>query len=264
MFRKDNMSQNKHKKKKNYGKKHDPFNNAAFSACGEQAESAESTNNFKIDCPLAMWDLGHCDPKKCTGRKLARKGAVRLLRLQQHFSGVILSPMATRYVSTADEAVIKSHGIAVIDCSWAKLEETPFAKMKGSHPRLLPYLVATNPINYGKPCKLSCVEAFAATLYIAGMETSAESVLHPFTWGHNFFSLNSELLKMYRNCHSSEEIEAAEQTWLQNEKDDLNNPDLDTRDPFDIDLTVEFNNPNRGPELRASSDEDVDSESSTE
>lgn len=135
-------------------------------------------------------------------------------QLGQRFPGLVLTPVGTHCVNPMDKDIMETSGLAVVDCSWAKIDETPFGRMKSPNPRLLPFLVAANPINYGKPCQLSCVEAIAAAMYITGLKQEAQWYLGKFSWGHSFIELNQELLDMYAACKNSEEILKAQNEYL--------------------------------------------------
>lgn len=96
----------------------------------------------KLPVDLAMWDFNHCDPKRCSGKKMARVGVMRSLKVGQKFPGVVVTPDGKVPVSPADRVVVDAGGVAVVECSWARVAEVPFAKIGGKCERLLPYLVA--------------------------------------------------------------------------------------------------------------------------
>ena len=77
----------------------------------------------------------------------------------------------------------------------------------------MPYLLAANPINYGRPDQLTTVEAFAAALCVFGEKQHAERLLSKFKWGLNFLSLNYVLLEEYANASSAREVLATERTY---------------------------------------------------
>ncbi|MCJ1268438.1 ribosome biogenesis protein tsr3 [Lobaria immixta] len=174
----------------------------------------DPTNSAKPSFKAACWDLGHCDPKRCSGKRLMHFGLMRELSVGQKFSGVVVSPNAKRLVSSADKGLLEQYGAAVVECSWARTSEVPWSKIGGKCERLLPYLVAANPTNYGRPWRLNCAEALAATFYICGHEAWAHEVLTHFSYGQPFLEINSAVLKRYAACTSEEEIKEAEKKWL--------------------------------------------------
>ena len=104
---------------------------------------------------LRMWDFNQCDPKRCSGARLARRGVFQKMPLKSPFRGIVLDPEAKIPVSPADTEILEKGGMSIIDCSWARLQEIPLSQMRSGHHRLLPFMVAANPVNYGRPFKLT-------------------------------------------------------------------------------------------------------------
>lgn len=183
-----------------------------------ESEGSNDNDDVKVEAefPIAMWDLGQCDPKKCTGRKLVRLKMIHTMKPGQKFPGIVLDPLATNVISPADIEIMMTSGLAVIDCSWAKVPASgTILKHKPAHGRLLPFLVAANTINFGKPLKLSCVEAIAASLYICGFQDLASQHLDKFKWGKTFITMNQDFLDAYSKCSSSEEVVTVQNETLE-------------------------------------------------
>lgn len=167
---------------------------------------------------LVELETGQCDPRKCTGRKLVKRGLAEGVNSPRAVprGAVVLDPLCGVALSPADRDAALGSGIVLVDCSWAHIEEAyAHAGLDGvGVHRALPYLLAANPLHYGQPMELSTMEAFAAALTILGVPGQARKVLGSYTWGEQFLVLNAEPLKAYAAAQTSSDVVARQAEFV--------------------------------------------------
>ncbi len=164
---------------------------------------------------LYVYDEGQCDPKRCTAKKMMRMGLaneVRHLRMVP-WGCVVLDPAAEKAVSAEDSEAARAHGVLVMDLSWKNIDAFPKVG-RSTRPRALPYLLAANPVNWGRPMRLSSAEAMGAALFIMGFEEEARSLLSKFSFGEQFLVLNKEPLERYAAARTSAEVVAIQADYV--------------------------------------------------
>ena len=157
---------------------------------------------------LYIYHMNEDDPKKCSAKKLHRFGFAKLeknlKKIPKH--AILLSPFAEKSLSREDLPIAEEVGILAVDCSWENAEKRFQDFSKSYISRALPFVVAVNPVNYGKPFKLTTLEAFAASLYIIGETEQAHEILKIYNWGPHFLELNKQPLEDYRKAKNSTEV----------------------------------------------------------
>ena len=162
--------------------------------------------------PLVAYRDDSCDPRKCSVKKLARSGMARIVPRLRDLprTAILLDPTAEQALSPADRP---ARSVAVLDCSWEVLDTSAIRSLRRR--RALPFLLAANPVNFGRPFRLSSLEAFAAALFILGERGQAEQILSIYTWGHRFLELNREPLEQYAGARDSAEVVAIQAEYLE-------------------------------------------------
>ncbi|MGA3288936.1 MAG: DUF367 family protein [Candidatus Bathyarchaeia archaeon] len=168
---------------------------------------------------ITVYHAAQCDPKKCTGLRLKRRGLARIVTRTRFLPkrAIVLNPFSEIAFSPMDRHRVENFGLAALDCSWEHAQKVLSGHVKGTS-RCLPILIAGNPVNFGKLTKLTTAEAIAAALYIAGFKEKAAELLSIFTWGHTFFELNSILLDSYAQAENSTEIVEMQTKLLKSKK----------------------------------------------
>jgi len=166
---------------------------------------------------LFVYHANEDDPKKCSARKLHKFG---LAKLEMNIrktpkDAVLLNPFAEKSLSGEDMNIAKKHGILAVDCSWKNAESRFDFLDKRNDSRALPFVIAANPVNYGKPLKLTTLEAFAAALVILGYVEQAKEIMNIYKWGPHFLELNKNPLEDYRKAKTSLEVIEAMNHYLE-------------------------------------------------
>ncbi|HWG90238.1 MAG TPA: DUF367 family protein [Candidatus Thermoplasmatota archaeon] len=183
--------------------------------------------------PLLVYRVAQDDPKKNTALKAERFGLVTILPPKTHAiprGSLLLDPFAPQAMSPLDRETALKRGIVAFDCSWKWAERTfPEARPR-TQPRALPFLLAANPVNYGRPFILSTVEALAASLYIIGEPDQARFLMSKFNWGETFFTLNKEPLEEYASAKNSAEVVEKQKLFLPDDFQPVPPEEIDDRD----------------------------------
>ena len=144
--------------------------------------------------PVFVYDKNQCDPKKCTAKRMLKFGLAKEAKTLHAIpkGSIVLSPFAEKALSP-DDIRYARHGLVVMDLTWTNIDEFP--RPKGTNDRALPYMLASNPINWGKPMELNSAEAVMASLFILGEREQAETFLGRFNWAPEFIRRNGELFE---------------------------------------------------------------------
>ena len=161
---------------------------------------------------VLIFYTNQCDKRKCTSIRIKesqQKLPFKLIWSEQQSkirrNSIVLTPNSSTYLSYKDRDLVEKVGITILDCSWKQgdkyLKEWTFP-----NGRILPPLIAANPVNYGKWQTLTSLEALAASFFIVGLEDECFSLLNLYNWGRTFFEINKELLEQYKKISSKDEI----------------------------------------------------------
>lgn len=168
------------------------------------------TAETETEVDVHIYHEGDDDPKKCTALRLADEGEARLHERHETLPrGVALDPFAERALSPADAS---ADTLVVFDSSWESAEDV-VEPYEGNR-RALPFVVAANPVSYGRPFRLNTAEATVAAVYILGGKEQARRIASYFSYGETFLELNHEPLERYSACETSDEVVEVQEDYL--------------------------------------------------